>query len=174
MSATTLTRIELHPEGIFSNRCEIRRDGVVIGRTGKLYSPLTTGFELEGRQWRVHTHLPGGNGFGVLRALVSGVLARGGHVLSVDGGEPVALATGRGFFDQGCDLMLGDQPARLDTDRKISRFSYSGPGGEGYCEKLGGGKRGMVAVLPGTLEAPHQVFIALLAIRWWIRLSSSG
>jgi len=171
MSATN--RIELCPEGIFSNVCQIVRDDVLLSRTGKLYWPLRTGFQLGSRSWVMNTHAPGGRGIDILREIAMGPIGRPCFALRSGNDSPVATARGRGLFDGGFNLMLGDQPGRLDTDKKRTHLAYTGPGGSGRCGPRIG-QRGIVAVLPAVLSVEQQIFIALLGAPWWIRLSDSG
>lgn len=173
MSTVDSTRIELLPERTFSNRCEVRRDGVAISRTAKCYWPMRTSFDLDGRLWQVAPHTPGGRGIDLIREiLMGGALARGCFGLSSVGAEPIAIARECGFFDFSYVLTLGGQPARLNTDKKVSRYDLSSAAGGGSCERLPG-TRGAAAVLPASLATEVQVFIALLALRRWIGLSHS-
>ena len=171
--STTTTCIEVCPEGVFSNVCQVLRDGVMVTRTGKLYWPLTTGFELGGRSWVMKNYSPGGRGIDVVREIFMGAFGHACFALRSGTDAPIATARRRGLFDGGFNLMLGDQPARLDSDRKRSHLAYTGPGGTGRCEPRSG-QRGIKAELPASLALEHQIFIALLGAPWWIRMSHSG
>lgn len=174
MSGIAHHQLELRAGSWFTNCCEIVRDGCTLASTTKLFSPLHTDFVLDGRTWRIRTHIPGGRGVDLLRELVlGGLLNRTIFGLSNGESPPVATARQRGFFKGGYDLLLSGERAGLDTDKKVTRYDYTGPGGRGLCEPLAG-HRGMIATLPATLPAEHQIFIALLALRAWIRFSDSS
>lgn len=174
MSEIACNRLELRAGSWFNNCCEVLRDGNALTSTTKLYSPLHTNFALHGHTWQTRMHIPGGRGVDLLREFVlGGILNRSIFKLSTDDAPPVATARRRGFFDGGYDLLLSGQHARLDTDKKVTRYEYTGPGGSGLCEQLTD-RRGVLATLPASLPAEQQVFIALLAARSWIRFSSSS
>ena len=175
MNVTAHNRLELRVDGMLTNRCVVLRDGAPLTRTTKLYSPLWTNFTLAGRDWQTRIHVPGGRGLDLLReAAMGGALRRGCFCLrSGDGAEPVATARERGFFDGGYDLSLSGTAAQLLTDRKVTRYEYSGPDGSGHCERLRG-EAGLAAVLPAGIAPEQQLFIGLLALRAWARSSSNG
>lgn len=174
MSDPTRSLLDLQLRGMLSTHCEVLRDGVPVTRTGTLYSPLRTRFEIAGRAWQTRLHVPGGRGIDVLReALVGGLLVRGAFALQDDSGTVVASARERGLFTGGYTLDLGGDAGVLEADRQHSRFDYRGPGGTGACQHFAA-HRLVRANLPAALAVELQLFITLLALRSWISFSSSG
>lgn len=176
MNAIAHSRLELHVRGLLSPQCEVLRDGTPLTRTGTLYSPLTTGFALGGRQWHTRTHIPGGRGIDLLREIVvAGVLARGAYALRDEAGTVVASARERGLVSGGYTLDVGGEAAALaveKAERGVS-FLYEGPGGHGVIQHAPA-QRMAVAALPASLPAETQVFVALLALRHWFRFEQTG
>ena len=166
-------RLELRASGFFNVDCEVLRDGMPLTRTSTLYSSLTTGFVLDGRQWRTGTHVPGGRRRDLLRELAIGAFGRACFALFDADGQPVAVAREGGLRKGGYVLTVAGGEARMRWDSGYTRLEYTGPGGSGQCER-GGARRGMFATLPAALPAEQQVFIALLALRRWVGFTNAS
>ena len=166
-------RLVLRAAGFFNVDCEVLRDGAPLTRTSTLYSPVTTGFAIDGRQWTTGIHVPGGRRRDFLRELAVGAFGRACLALFDAGGQPVATAREGGVWKGGYELSLAGGDGQLRWDSQFARLDYAGPGGSGHCER-GSERRGMVATLPAVIPAQEQVFIALLALRRWVSFTSSS